>query len=203
MTASLTPADTMDRARNAICLLLMPFFLFGAGDDPQKARAAVADLIQAYNPTDTLQLDLAARIIGFSTAALDNLRLSMSSPTLSDTKILRYRSTAVSLSRSAEQCRTELRKMQDALPEAIPAAQPQPMRPQPPIPPMTSPQIAKARTDARNLLTGLARIGAACAPGQGLTALHLVPDQGAQISAAVTAAIAQKQNEHTKKAQTL
>jgi hypothetical protein len=95
--------NTMDRAFEAICMLLMPFFLIGAGDDPEMARDAVSDLARAYRPADTQELDLVARIIGFSTTALDNLRLSIASPTLSDTKVLRYRSSAVSLSRSLEQ----------------------------------------------------------------------------------------------------
>jgi hypothetical protein len=195
MTPLSNPSETMERAREAICMLLMPFFLLGAADDPEKAHAAVNALIQAYNPADTLELDLVARIIGFSTAALDNLRLSMASPALSDTKVLRYRSTAVSLSRSAEQCRTTLQKIRSAPPETKPAVQPVAAKPQAPIPPMTSAQIDKARADARTMLAGLAKIGAACAPGQGLTALRIMPDQNAQIAAAVTAAIAKKQDQ--------
>ncbi len=103
MTSHATQSDTMDRAFRAICMQLMPFFLLGTADDPGKARDAVADLIRAYNPANIHELDLVARVIGFGIAALDNLRLSMAGPALSDTKVLRYRSTAVSLSRSAEQ----------------------------------------------------------------------------------------------------
>ncbi len=109
MTAS--PQATMDRAFDAICILLMPFFMLGTSDDAGKAHGAVADLLRAYDPTNSQELDLAARIIGFSAAALDNLRLSMADPAMPDSKVLRYRSTAVSLSRSSEQCRATLKKM--------------------------------------------------------------------------------------------
>jgi hypothetical protein len=55
--------------------------------------------MQLTTPTE---LDLVGRIIGFSVAAMDNLRLSMASD-LSATKILRYRSNAVTLCRSSDQ----------------------------------------------------------------------------------------------------
>jgi hypothetical protein len=183
--------DTMDRAFEAFCMLLMPFFLLGAGDDPEKARAAVADLLRAYNPASPQELDLAARIVGFSAAALDNLRLSMASPDFSDTKVLRYRSTAVSLSRSAEQCRKTLGTLQAEQP-ALPVAAPQPpaVKPQTPLPPMTAARVDKAKGEARDILTGLARLGRAIPPGQGMTAIRIAPDPGAQITAAVTAALA-------------
>jgi hypothetical protein len=201
MTTPATQADTMDRALEAICMLLMPFFLLGAADDPEKARRAVANLIQAYNPNTTQELDLAARVIGFSAAALDNLCASMSSPTLSDTKVLRYRSAAVSLSRAAEQCRVVLQKLQTEPPVAIPAPRPrdekpavtpqhQAAMPQAPAAQITAEQIEQAKSDARALLADLAKAGMRQAPGQGLTAVQLLPDPGAEISMAVTAAIA-------------
>jgi hypothetical protein len=183
MTA--TQPETMDRAFEAICVLLMPFFLLGAEDDPEKARGAVADLLNAYDPANVQELDLVARIVGFSAAALDNLRLSITSLTLSDTKVLRYRSTAVSLSRSSEQCRTTLKKIQAERP-AQPVAASAPTRLQTPLPPMTAARIEKAKNEARDLLAGLARLGAQS--GQGMTAIRIAPDPGAQITAAVTAA---------------
>jgi hypothetical protein len=201
MTAPATQQDTMHRAREAICLLLMPFFLLGAGDDPEKARAAVDGLIQAYDPRDTKELDLVARIIGFSAAALDNLRLSMGGPSVSDTKILRYRSAAVSLSRSAEQCRVVLRTVQSQ-PQATvhdekPAIAPRPPAPvaksPAPAPHLTPAQTETAKTEVRALLAELAKSGAA--RPKGLTALRVKPDQGALLSAAVTAAVAAKQTE--------
>lgn len=191
--ATASEADTMNRALEAMCMLLMPFFMLGAGDDPEKARSAVADLIQAYSPGTTQQLDLAARVIGFSAAALDNLRLSMTSPTLSDTKVLRYRSAAVSLSRSAEQCRVVLQQLQAEQLNTTPpteAGRTATPSPQPPIPQMTIGQIEKAKGDARTLLAGLAKASQAVAPEQGLSALRIMPDEAAAITASVKAAIA-------------
>jgi hypothetical protein len=169
-------------------MLLMPFFLIGASDEPEKARGAVADLLRAYDPANPQELDLAARVIGFSAAALDNLRLSMADPALPDAKILRYRSTAVSLSRSSEQCRATLRKIQTERPQHQPSA-PSPKFLPKPLPPMTAARIEKAKTEAREMLTGLARLGAACPPGQGMTAIRVAPDPCAEIAAAVTAAL--------------
>jgi hypothetical protein len=210
MTAPAPQSDLMDQALEAISMLLMPFFLLGAGDDPEKARNAVAAMIRAYNPSTIQELDLVARIIGFSTAALDNLRLSMGGPTLSDSKILRYRSTAVSLSRSAEQCRATLQKMQTEQAETQHAPQPekqtaalrisapqpnaQPAMPRSALPPMSPASIEKAKAEARIMLAGLAKAGAACAPGNGMTAAHLHPDPGAQITASITAALAEMKN---------
>lgn len=79
------------------------------------ANAAIRELIQAYNASTATELDLAGRIVGFSVAAMDNLRLSMK-PGLSDTLVLRYRCNAVTLSRSADQARMML--------EALPAGRP-------------------------------------------------------------------------------
>jgi hypothetical protein len=178
MTAS--QPKTMDRAFEAICMLLMPFFLAGAGDDPEKARGAVSDLLHTYEPANVQELDLAARVVGFSAVALDNLRLSMANPTLSDTKVLRYRSSAVSLSRSSEQCRAALKKMRSERFVQQPAASFKLRRP---LPPMTAARIEKAKGEARELLTSLARLGVGA--GQGTTAISTAPDPDTQITAAV------------------
>ena len=183
----------MDRAFDAICILLMPFFMLGTSDDAGKAHGAVADLLRAYDPTNSQELDLAARIIGFSAAALDNLRLSMADPAMPDSKVLRYRSTAVSLSRSSEQCRATLKKMQADRPQAkspgYRISPPAPVIQPKPLPPMTAARIEKAKAEARDMLAGLARLGGACPPGQGMTAIRLAPDPCAQVAAAVTAAL--------------
>ena len=192
-----TAPDALDQAFDSICLLLMPFFLLATGDDPEKARAAVAAMLRAYNPTTPQELDLAARIVGFGIASLDNLHLSATTKDLPDTKILRYRSSAVSLSRSAEQCRTALNKMRAEQPPAKPTPQPQPVpqgeKPRAPLPPMSTAQMEKAKTDARAMLTGLARLGATCPPGQGMTAIHMPPDMSTKIATAVTSALARAQ----------
>ena len=109
------PADEAipsDCTFQTILNFMLPFFLAGAGGDADFARAAIFELLDAYNAATTPELDLAGRIIIFSTAAMDDLRLSMTDPEMSDTKKLRYRSNAVALSRSAEQCRKVLEAMQ-------------------------------------------------------------------------------------------
>ena len=91
-------------------------------------------------------------------------------PDRPDTKILRFRANAVSLSRSAEQCRTTLKTIQAERPQ--PVAQAVPARLLTPLPPMTAAKIAKAKSEARDMLAGLARLGAA--PGQGMTAIRII-----------------------------
>jgi hypothetical protein len=206
MTVPATHSDTMDRALEAVCMLLMPFFMLGAGDDPEKARAAVASLVLAYMPDTSQELDLAARIVGFSAAALDNLRLSMTSPTLSDTKVLRFRSAAINLSRSAEHCRAVLQTMRAEQTETEPsarveqpvAAQPQAPAAQPraPVSQPTTAQIEKARNEARAIMAALAKGDLLKGQGQGMTAIHMAPDPGAEISAGVMAAMARHQLPH-------
>ena len=137
----------------------------------------------------------------------------MADPTLPDAKILRYRSSAVSLSRSSEQCRATLKKIQAERPQAdqsnlpicasAPVALPRPQPPKAlplkalplkPLPPMTAARIETAKAEARDMLTGLARLGAACPPGLGMTAIRLAPDPCGQVAAAVTAAFRDHRN---------
>jgi hypothetical protein len=62
--------------------------------------------------------------------------------------------------------------------------------PQAPAAPVTAGQIEQTKSVARAVLADLAKAGMRQAPGQGLTALHDGPDPGAEMSSAVTAAIA-------------
>jgi hypothetical protein len=89
-----TDPSAFDCILGNILEFMLPFFLVSAGGDPGLARAAIKQLIDAYQASTPEQLDLVGRIIGFSTAALENLRLSMV-PDLSATKVLRYRCNAV------------------------------------------------------------------------------------------------------------
>jgi hypothetical protein len=89
----------------------LPFFLAAASGNVSAARAAVLELIGAYSPGTSIELDLAGRVIGFSIVAMDNLRLSMEDG-LSATRVLRYRSNAVALSRASEQARLILQAIQ-------------------------------------------------------------------------------------------
>jgi hypothetical protein len=115
---------TMDCIFENILVFMLPFFLSSAGGDADLASDTIRELAEGYNVTTATELELAGRILGFSTVAMDNLRLSMD-PEMADTKVLRYRSNAVALSRAAEQCRTILDVMQanrTAMRPPVPAA---------------------------------------------------------------------------------
>ena len=90
---------------------LTPYYLGAAKGDETAAARTILELIKVHNPLDPPEIELAGRIVGFAAAAADSLRLSMR-PGLSDAKILRYRSSAASLDRSAEKCRMALAEMQ-------------------------------------------------------------------------------------------
>jgi hypothetical protein len=128
---------------------MLPFFLVGAGGSPDIAGAAVRELIDAYGAGTSTELDLVGRIVGFSIAALDNLRLSMTTG-MSDTKVLRYRCNAVTLSRASDQARTILEAVQ-AKPEqtrrlprpAVAAAPAAVEAPRAPVPAAVSPAPAR------------------------------------------------------------
>ena len=105
---------------------MLPFLLAGAGGDADLARAAITELAEAYSVASVTELELVGRILGFSVVAMDNLRLSMN-PEMSDTKVLRYRSNAVALSRAGDQCRKILEVLQsNRRPSQQPMAIPRP-----------------------------------------------------------------------------
>jgi hypothetical protein len=111
-------AATMDVALQSICLSLVPFLLAACDADPARAREVAADMIRAYEPADMIELDLIGRIVGFGLAAMDNIRRSIADPELPAAMVLRYRSAAASLSRSAEKCRAVLNAGRTAPAEA-------------------------------------------------------------------------------------
>jgi hypothetical protein len=131
---------TYDCTLDTILGFLLPFFLAAASGNPEHAKAAIRELIGAYNASTPQELDLVGRIIGFSIASLDNLRLSMT-PDLSDTKVLRYRSNAVTLSRASNQAMKAL--------EALQAKQEQPRPiPRPSVAAAPPPPAARAQRPA-------------------------------------------------------
>src|SRR5580698_7394182 len=101
----------IDCVFDTILGFLLPFLLVSAGGNPAVARSAIRTLVDAYGASNATELDLVGRIVGFAIAGLDNLRLSMA-PGLSDTKILRYRSNAVTLTRASDQARKMLETAQ-------------------------------------------------------------------------------------------
>jgi hypothetical protein len=187
-----------------ICAFLLPFYLTGAGGNLELAKAAVPELIDAYNPATPTDLDLIGRIIGFSTAAMDNLRLSMREG-LSDTKILRYRSNAVSLTRAAEQARQILQAIQEKreskrkIPRPAVALAPTPPAPAPKTEPpraFTPPVLISAVTakvppmdieamkrEARVMMAAFSKQAV-----QASTAIAAIPDPAAFVKSAAAAA---------------
>ena len=186
-----------------ICGFLLPFFLLAAGGNLDAARAAVLELIDAHHPGSPTELDLVGRLIGFSTAALDNLRLSMGDG-LSDTKVLRYRSNAVSLSRAAEQARKILQALQEnrentikiPRPAVVAAPNPATPAPKPDLPRLAAPvgpvtpgvpamDIEAMKRDARIMMAAFSKHGA-----QASTAIAAIPNAATFAKSAATAAIA-------------
>jgi cell division septum initiation protein DivIVA len=164
---------------DTILRFMLPFFLTAAAGDPQIARATVNDLIQAYNASTAGELDLVGRVIGFSTAAMDNLRLSMA-PGLSDTKVLRYRSNAVTLSRASDQARKILETVQAKQeqtrkiprPAVVEAPAPQPVPAPRPTARIAAPSVSSnfpldieaMKRDARIMMAAFSKQGAAAMP---------------------------------------
>jgi hypothetical protein len=183
---------------------MLPFYLAAAGGDGGLAREAIAELVEAYDCASAVELELAGRILGFSTVAMDNLRLSMQ-PEMSDAKILRYRSNAVALSRAGEQCRKILEVIQGKRkPPARPLAVPRPaIEPGPEVrteKPRTAPAAAKEPAvaaggvplfpaDLESMRQGARVMLGAFADGGPAAAFPRVPDKAAQLNAAIQEAL--------------
>jgi hypothetical protein len=188
---------------------MLPFFLAGAGGDQAIATAAIRELIDAYNAGSATELDLVGRIIGFSTAAMDNLRLSMT-PGMSDSKVLRYRSNAVTLCRSSDAARNLLdalqagREVKRDVPRpsiAIAPPTPKPVQSVNAAPKLTNAAVSMSpmdidilKRDARILMAAFSKHGAQ-APlfskrGAQAPFAPLIPDSATMVRAAARAAVA-------------
>jgi hypothetical protein len=110
---------------------LTTLFLQGAGGDPEAARLAASQMLDAYHPETTDELRLAANIISFSFQALEALAQA-ATPDISLTRILRLRGSAVSLSREAAKAERRLTQLQKTRQQAIPTPQPE-IQPQPKV----------------------------------------------------------------------
>jgi hypothetical protein len=207
-----TDSSAADCVLANILGFMLPFFLVSAGGNADLARSAIKELIDAYQASTPLELDLVGRIIGFSTAALDNLRLSMT-PELPDTKVLRYRSNAVTLSRASDQALKILEAVQARQAQnlkiprpSVAAASPTPARgaspePQPislPSSPRSVPSatngsvsefppadIETMKRDARIMMAAFSKNGA-----QGGSTSPAIPDPAVAADATARAAIA-------------
>lgn len=91
-----------------IVRVLSRFLLDGASGDAAQARLAATELLQSYGARTGADLLLAAQIIAFGFAALDNLGQSFADPDLTLAKIMRLRGNANALNRAAQQCRRAL-----------------------------------------------------------------------------------------------
>ncbi|HQT78131.1 MAG TPA: hypothetical protein PLD10_13835 [Rhodopila sp.] len=111
---------------------MLPIFTVSAGGDIDLARRSIIDLLDAYEACTAAELELVARIVSFSHAAIDSLRQAARAD-LSATLVLRFRANAVALNRSAETCRKTLESMQDRrrAAEALQVVQPIPQAPLP------------------------------------------------------------------------
>ena len=90
-----------------ILSLLTPFLMTGSIADPDLARRAVQETIDAYKTTAADQLVSTAQIVAYALTALDNLRLSLP-PELSVSKKLKLRANANALTRSSHRATATL-----------------------------------------------------------------------------------------------
>lgn len=109
---------------------LAPHFLATAGDDLLAARHAASDLLAAYNVATDEELCLAAEIVTFGFHALEALSEAANSG-LAETKRLRLRGSAVSLSREAHKAQRKLDQLQRARLAPSPQLEAQAPPPQP------------------------------------------------------------------------
>jgi hypothetical protein len=75
MTHSQPEPTTFDLIYQNILGFMLPFFLASAGGNADLACNTIRALAKSYNVAT--ELELVGRILGFSTVAMDNLRLSM------------------------------------------------------------------------------------------------------------------------------
>ncbi|HBK05054.1 MAG TPA: hypothetical protein DDZ81_04235 [Acetobacteraceae bacterium] len=172
----------MDLALKSLSLTLISFVLPATEGDPVKAGEVIADMIQAYEPADTIELDLIGRIVGFGLAAMDNIRLSIADPDLPPATILRHRTAAASLSRSAEKCRTTLNARRAASqPEAAKPRAPKsaPVKSAAPksraAQPASDATLEKTAAEARAVLERLDRLHEEWASTPNVTPMHRAP----------------------------
>jgi hypothetical protein len=121
-----------------VLAFLVPLFLRGADCDQESARQAALRLLDSHGAATDRDLLLAAEIIAFSFTTLDNLSRSMADADISVSTLLRLRSNANALSRSAQRNRKTLEQVRkiDLQPD------------QPPAPPTPPPSAIRKVRDA-------------------------------------------------------
>jgi hypothetical protein len=103
------PAAVLDTILARLALL----FLAGAGHDMAAARLAALQMLTVYHPETEDEFRLAAAIVSFSFHALEALSQA-ATPDMPLTRILRLRSSAVSLSRESHKAERRLDQLQKA-----------------------------------------------------------------------------------------
>jgi hypothetical protein len=91
--------------------VLLPVYLQAANGDLDVAHAALTDLIDSHDAVNAAEVELVSRIHTLSYLARDSMTRSLN-PDLADNLVLRYRSSATTMLRTAQQCRKALDAMQ-------------------------------------------------------------------------------------------
>ena len=104
-------------ALDPVLAFLIPLFLKAANGDTHLARQAAVQLLDCYAATTEAERLLAAEIIAFSFATLDNLGRSVADPDMPVTTCLRLRGNANALSRAGERNRQALAKAKKTTPQ--------------------------------------------------------------------------------------
>jgi hypothetical protein len=105
------PASIPDVIVETVLFQLVPMFLPAAKGDQKAARQAALARLSVYQPHDSMELTLAATIIGFSCHA-EMARHEAADPNLSPDMLLRVLKSEASMLRAAERSRKELEKIQ-------------------------------------------------------------------------------------------
>lgn len=132
------PTSIAQAAIDTVLVRLTVLFLVGAAGNPVAARQAASQMLAAYKVENDEELRLAAEIISFSLHALEALSQA-SAPDFPPNKVLRFRGSAVSLSREAHKAQRKL----DLLQRARRTGAPRPLEVQPTPPALDRPPIDK------------------------------------------------------------
>jgi hypothetical protein len=130
-----------DRLMPFLLAVLTPFLTAAGIPDPDLARQAATETIQAYKANSQDQLVTIAQIVAFAFASLENLRLSAPQD-LSLSMKLKLRSNANALNRASQTATTTLEIQRAKAKTAIPAQDQQTPEPAP-----TKPATHPSNTD--------------------------------------------------------
>ena len=109
--------------REQVYLSLVPFFLEAAEGNVANARAAVEELINAFNPANAEDVLLVAQIVTYGMAGLESLRRSAEKPDLPVSMQLRLRGNANAMQRASQTCHKALDQRRKAAASPIPQPQ--------------------------------------------------------------------------------